>query len=257
LQGVGPELARKLAALGIETPRDLAATYPRDYRDWRAPAPIAEIKLRAMERAGAAGEPESSEEIALGRVERVNEFRGRVPVVSADLRDASGVLKATWFGRRGFAGKLAPGDRVFVHGRAQLKRSRGAVGVELNVLHHRILGEAEVYRGAIVPVYRAGKELSSRAIATLIEKNASALEALLPDALPDEIRDSKRGANCTVPQRPSRPRRRANAWSSKSSSASRWRPRSNARGATPTAAPSPCWRRRGCSTNFRRNCPSR
>jgi ATP-dependent DNA helicase RecG len=188
LQGVGPELARKLAALGIETPRDLAATYPRDYRDWRAPAPIAEIKLRAMERAGAAGEPESSEEIALGRVERVNEFRGRVPVVSADLRDSSGVLKATWFGRRGFAGKLSPGDRVFVHGRAQLKRSRGALGVELNVLHHRILGEDEVYRGAIVPVYRAGKELSSRAIATLIEKNASALEALLPDALPDEIR---------------------------------------------------------------------
>ena len=188
LQGVGPELARKLAAVGIETPRDLATTYPRDYRDWRAPAPIAEIRLRALDRSGSAGEPESSEEIALGRVERVNEFRGRVPVVSAELRDATGALKATWFGRRGFAGKLSPGDRVFVHGRAQVKYSRGAPSVELNVLHHRILAEDEEYRGEMVPVYRAGKELSSRAIATLIARNAARLESLLPDALPDEVR---------------------------------------------------------------------
>jgi ATP-dependent DNA helicase RecG len=185
---VGPELARKFAAVGIETPRDLAAVYPRDYRDWREPAPIADITLRALERAGTAGEPESSEEIALGRVERVNEFRGRVPVVSAEIRDASGSLKATWFGRRGFAGKLTVGDRVFIHGRAQVKRSRGVVGVELNVLHHRIVRDGEVYRGEVLPVYRAGKELSSRTIGSIIERNAAALQALLPDALPEEIR---------------------------------------------------------------------
>jgi ATP-dependent DNA helicase RecG len=190
LQGVGPELARKLATLGIETARDLAQTYPRDYRDWRVPAPIAEIRLRALERADAAGEPESGEEIAVGRVESVSEFRGRVPVVSALLRDESGALKATWFGRRGFAGKLSPGARLFVHGRAQVKRSRGALGVELNVLHHRILDEDEVYRGRIVPVYRAGKELSSKAIGTLIERNAAVLEGLLADALPQWVLDA-------------------------------------------------------------------
>ena len=174
--------------MGIATPRDLATTYPRGYRDWREPTPIADIKLRAQARSSEPGEPESSEEIALGRVERVNEFRGRVPVVSADLRDATGTIKATWFGRKGFAGKLAPGDRVFVHGRAQVKFSRGSAAVELNVLHHRMLREDEVYRGEMVPVYPAGKELSSRAIRSVIQRNADALESLLPDALPPEVR---------------------------------------------------------------------
>ena len=75
-----------------------------------------------------------------------------------------------------------------MHGRAQVKYSRGAPSVELNVLHHRILAEDEEYRGEMVPVYRAGKELSSRAIATLIARNAARLESLLPDALPDEVR---------------------------------------------------------------------
>ena len=217
LTGVGPELARKLSAVGIESPADLAATYPRDYRDWRAPAPISDIKLRALERAGSVDEPESGEEIALGRIERVSEFRGRVSVVSAELRDASGSLKATWFGRRGLAGKLLPGSRIFVHGRAQVKRSRGAVGVELNVLHHRLLDEDEVYRGAIVPVYRAGKELSSRAIGTLIERNAAKLERSCPTRSRPRFaratasgRRSRPGANCTSPPRPKRRRPRAN-----------------------------------------------
>ncbi len=191
LRGVGPELERKLESLGIRTPRDLATTYPRDYKDWRTPAPIAEIVRRAIERVNQPDEPESSEEIAVGRVVSVSELRRRISIVSAVLEDETGRLKATWFGRRGFAGKLSAGDRVFVHGRAQAKRSRGAVTVELNVLHHRILDEDEPYHGAIVPVYPAGKELSSRAIANLIERNASALELLVPDVLPATIRNAR------------------------------------------------------------------
>jgi ATP-dependent DNA helicase RecG len=188
LKGVGPELARRLSALGIHTPRDLAVTYPRGYKDWREPAPIASVVQRALERLQRREEPESVEEIVLGRVTGLHEFRGRIPVVGADLTDASGGrLKATWFGRRGFAGRLAVGDRVFVHGRAQAKRTRGALGVELNVLQHRVLGEDESYRGAIVPVYPAGKELSSRAIASLIERNEAVLAALVSDALPPDV----------------------------------------------------------------------
>jgi RecG-like helicase len=103
LRGVGPELARKLSALDIATPRDLAATYPRDYKDWRQPTPIVEIVRDALARFTKPGETESSEEIALGRVVRLNEFRARIPIVAAELEDDTGRLKATWFGRRGFA----------------------------------------------------------------------------------------------------------------------------------------------------------
>jgi ATP-dependent DNA helicase RecG len=186
LRGVGPELARKLAAMDIHTPRDLAETYPRDYKDWRRPTPIAEIVRTALAEASS---PDSAaaEQIALGRIVRVWEFRGRVPVVNAELDDGTGRLKATWFGRRGFAGKLNAGERVFVHGRAAFKRSRTGAAVELNVLNHRTFGEGEEFVGEIVPVYRASKELSSRAVATLIERNFEALAGCVRETLPPAV----------------------------------------------------------------------
>ena len=183
LRGVGPELARKLAALDVLTPRDLAESYPRDYKDWRRPMPIAEIVRGAL----AEGADSALEAIALGRILRVWEFRGRVPVVNAELDDGTGRIKATWFGRRGFAGKLIAGERVFVHGRAALKRSRTGVAVELNVLNHRTFSEGEEFAGELVPVYRASKELSSRAIATLIERNFDALARCVRETLPPAV----------------------------------------------------------------------
>ena len=185
MRGVGPELARKLAAHGIRTPLELAALYPRDYRDWRTPTPIGEIIRTTMARARDPVEPESSEEIAVGRIVRVSEFRSRVAIVSADIEDPSGRMKATWFGRRGL--KLTEGERIFVHGRAAVRRSRTGTAVELNVLHHKMLGEDEVYRGSVVPVYRASKDLSSRTIATAIERNLDALATFVVDDIPLEV----------------------------------------------------------------------
>jgi ATP-dependent DNA helicase RecG len=147
--------------------------------------PIAEIVRDALARERDPAAPETSEAIAIGRIVRTSEYRGRVPVVSADLEDETGRIKATWFGRRGL--KLEQGEKLFVHGRAQVKRSRGAVSVELNVLEHRALGEDEVFRGAIVPVYRATKDLSSRQIALTIARNSAVLETFVRDALPPEV----------------------------------------------------------------------
>ena len=146
LRGVGPELARKLAALDIRTPADLARTYPRAYRDWRAAPPIAEIVRRALAHAPSGADAQTLEEIAVANVVSVREVRHRIAVVSVELDDGSGTMRATWFGRRGFSGKLAPGDRVFVHGRVALRRGRGALGAEMNVLHHRILRPASPTR---------------------------------------------------------------------------------------------------------------
>jgi ATP-dependent DNA helicase RecG len=180
-------MARKLATLEIRTPADLAATHPRDYKDWREPTPIAALVRRALARTRDPSQPDSFEDIAVGTIAGVREVRARIPIVSAELEDASGSIKATWFGRRGLGGRLAVGDRVFVHGRVALKRTRGAATVEMNVLQHRILRDGEAYRGAIVPVYRASKEVTSRSIAAIIERNAEALEAFVHDVLPAEV----------------------------------------------------------------------
>jgi ATP-dependent DNA helicase RecG len=188
LRGVGPAFARKLAAMEIRTAEDLADVYPRDYKDWREPVPIGQIVREALARGGAREGPDSIETIAVGTVTSVREMRGRLPIVSAQLEDATGSLTATWFGRRGFAGRLNAGDRVFVHGRVALKRRRNAaVSVEMNVLHHRMLPDGEVYRGRIVPVYRASKEVPSREIAGLIAKNEERLQRLVRDVVPRAI----------------------------------------------------------------------
>jgi ATP-dependent DNA helicase RecG len=193
LRGVGPEFARKLASVDIRSPADLAATYPRDYKDWRQPAPIAEILRRALTRTLARGEPESLEEIAVASVRSVRELRTRISIVSAELDDGTGCIKATWFGRRGLTGRLAVGDRLFVYGRVSVKRSRSSgVSVEMNVLSHRTLQGGEEYRGAVVPVYRAGKEISSRMIASVIERNLDALESFVRDVLPSDL-ERRRG----------------------------------------------------------------
>jgi ATP-dependent DNA helicase RecG len=185
LRGVGPELARRLATLEIRTPADLATTYPRDYKDWRNPVPIGEIVRRTVTRVRGSEEPESLEEIAVGTIRSVREYRARIPIVAAEIEDSTGRMRATWFGRRGFMGRLSVGDRVFVHGRVTMKRTRAAgTSVEMNVLHHRVLDDDEEYRGAIVPVYPAGKEVPSRTIATIIDRNRDALESFVHDVLP-------------------------------------------------------------------------
>ncbi len=174
----------------IRTAADLADVYPRDYKDWREPVPIGQIVRETLARGVVRDGPDSVETIAVGTVVGVQEFRGPLPIVSAQLEDASGTMKATWFGRRGFAGKLSVGDRLFVHGRVALKRRRGAaIDVEMNVLQHRLLADGEAYHGRIVPVYRASKDVGSRAIATLIEKNEAELERLVHDVLPRTIED--------------------------------------------------------------------
>ncbi len=185
LSGVGAASARKLASLGIRTIEELAATYPRDYKDWRTPKPIVQIVADAVQRKPSPDDPDSAEEIAVGTITNVTEFRARVAIVSATIDDGSGRIKATWFGRRGL--KLAVGERIFVHGRAAVKRARMGTSVELNVLNHRILAEGEVFRGAIVPVYRASKDVSSRQIATIVEKNFDTLAATVRDILPTAV----------------------------------------------------------------------
>ncbi len=150
---------------------------PRAYKDWRTPQPIAALAARALQGDG-------DEAIAVGTIEHVSERAGRYPLVTVRLRDASGTIAAKWFGRRHLlGGKFSVGERLFVTGRVAV---RGLLA-ELNVTNHRVLREDEPYVGEIVPVYAASKDLTSRQIRALIQKNLAALIARRPDALPPEM----------------------------------------------------------------------
>jgi len=111
---------------------------------------------------------------------RVKERPGRFPLVTVDLADETGTIAAKFFGRRHLFGRFAPGDRLFVSGRV----TRAGLLPELNVSAHRELRGDEPYRGEIVPVYGATKDLPSRTIRTTIAKNLERLVAARVDALP-------------------------------------------------------------------------
>jgi len=163
-------MARKLVDLGITSPGELLGHLPRDYKDWRTPAPIGTLQ------------PDGSEVIAVGEITNVSERRARLPLVTAQITDKSGTLLAKWFGRRHLFGMFRPGQHLFVSGRL----NRGKLFPELNVVAHRVLGD-DGYRGEIVPVYPASAEISSRVLRSLIAKNLRALVAERPDVLPPAI----------------------------------------------------------------------
>jgi ATP-dependent DNA helicase RecG len=162
-------------------PGDLLAHLPRDYKDWRTPRPLAAIAADALR----SGEP--IEEIAVVTVADVRDVRARIAITNADLQDESGSMRAVWYGRRGLAGKIRPGMRLFVHGRAHAKRRRGAVSIELAVMHHRILSGGAEWEGEIVPVYPATKDVQSRTIRTIIQRNLPQLLAAVEERLPTEV----------------------------------------------------------------------
>lgn len=178
LDGVGPKSASLFRGLGIETASDLLHCFPYRYDDWREPTPAASLQVVAQESAG--------EVNALGRVLAVKERRARdYEIVEVRARDDSGVFIAKWIGRHRFViGRFREGMRLFVRGRLE----RSLLEPIVNVSHYRMLAEDEVYRGEMIPIYRASKDLPSRKIASVVKRNLPLLLRLAEsDALPPDL----------------------------------------------------------------------
>jgi ATP-dependent DNA helicase RecG len=185
LAGVGPKTAPLMRDLGIETPVALLEYLPFRYDDLRFPTP-------AM-RLGEAG----GEENAVGRVVAIKERRVRgLEIVEVRLNDEAGHLfTAKWIGRNRYVyGRFHEGMRLFVRGRVE----RALSGPVVNVMHYELLDEDEPYRGELVPIYRASKELASRKIAMVVKKNLPRLlELAPPDPVPASLASARRYTSLT------------------------------------------------------------
>lgn len=169
LAGVGKESAAKFGALGVFCAEDLLNYFPHRYEDLRFATPANQLGDTA------------EEENAVGRIIWVKERRTRrLAIVEAELEDPSGTFIATWFGRSYLIGSLKKGMRLFVRGQVE----RRLAIAKLNVGSHKILAEDEEYRGEIRPVYPASKEMPTRKIRQVIQKNFETLLALASDPLP-------------------------------------------------------------------------
>ncbi len=166
LAGVGKGTAERFAELGIHTAEDLLNDFPHRYEDLRFATPSDMLGST------------QAEDNAVGRIVAVRERRARhLAIIEARLQDDRGTFTAKWFGRPYLAGAFKEGQRLFVRGRA----ARTLAGATINVGSHRVLGEDEEYRGEIVPVYPAGRAMTSRKIHQVVQRNLARLLALAAD----------------------------------------------------------------------------
>ncbi len=175
LPGIGPARAELLAQLGIAAVRDLLFHFPRAYQDRRTLTPIARLAPE--------GTFTVQGEVVRGRHVRLRRGMSMAVVV---VRDGTGEITATWFGR-GFLARLFPrGTRVVLTGRTEIYK-----GLTLRNPEYEILsGDAEdlLHTGRVVPIYRLTEKVTQRMLRRCIHDALEACAIPPDDPLPAPLR---------------------------------------------------------------------
>ncbi|MCX5769128.1 MAG: ATP-dependent DNA helicase RecG [Candidatus Hydrogenedentes bacterium] len=176
LSGIGPKRAVLLANLGITTVRDLLFHLPRDYQDRRRVTPIAEARE---------GETVTVEaEVVRARQVRL---RGRMSLAVVTLRDSSGEMQATWFGRGFLAKAFVPGARGLFTGPVGKYKGPALKNPDYEMLS----GDDEedrLHTGRVVPIYRLTEKVTQRMLRRWAWNALNACAPELDEPLPERLR---------------------------------------------------------------------
>lgn len=167
IKGVGPELAKKFAVLGVETVDDLLENFPRRYEDFSVVTPIKKL------RPGPVTIQAVIKQVA-GRYVR----RG-MHITEAIASDETDSVRLVWFNQPYRVGALKSGQPYFISGLYELSRQRFAImnpSVEL-------VSDFPVNTARIIPVYRETKGLTSNQIRRALREIMPLLNNA-PEALP-------------------------------------------------------------------------
>src|SRR5205823_8369501 len=141
----GPTIARRLARVGLMRVGDLLWQGPRRYE---APVPSKRIsELFGDEEAVIEGAVRSCS----------SRRRGRLQILTAQIADESGEIKATWFNQPWVESRLVPGTRIRLRGRS----NRYGFAVS----SYDLEGEEET--AAFAPVYPSTEDLSQKKLREL------------------------------------------------------------------------------------------
>ncbi|HET7529155.1 MAG TPA: ATP-dependent DNA helicase RecG [Candidatus Saccharimonadales bacterium] len=174
LKGVGEELARKLAALGIRTINDLIEDFPRRYEDYSNVSSVKELRPGAV--------------TIKAKISSVNGryVRRGMHITEAIASDDTASVRLVWFNQPYRAGAIKPGQDYFIAGDYGLRRNRFSIlnpSVEL-------VSDFPVNTARIIPVYRETKGFKSSQIRRLI-REALDLVKNLPEHLPQWLLKSQ------------------------------------------------------------------
>ena len=175
IKGIGPQRAKSLKKLGIETLRDLISWLPRRYEDRTEFHRIADLV------------PGESACVAamVASPPTVSHIRKGMDLVKLRAVDDSGTLDVTFFNQIWLKSNLHQGETYVFYGRAEgnlLRRQMASPVVEP-------LGKREV-TGRIVPIYPLTAGVSQLVLSRSIRQGLDACADILPDVLPDQVRQA-------------------------------------------------------------------
>jgi ATP-dependent DNA helicase RecG len=185
LKGVGPQRAKLLSRLGLETIEDALFFIPGRHEDRSHLTPFSELA-------------EGIAQSCAGTVVRVNPPpRGnpRVPL-SVTFRDGAGYLTAVWFKQPYLQEKFDKvrerGQRVFLHGR--IARFRNGP-LQMQHPDYEVVEDDEdetLHTGRLVPIYPLTEGLPQRWLRSLLWRVVDEHAAKVPESLPEAVRRRRR-----------------------------------------------------------------
>ncbi len=187
LKGVGPQRALLLAERGIRTIEDLLGYLPFRYEDRIHFAEIRDVRpggIYTLQAIVSSGAP-----VAYGRPAPNFRRRRADAIYYLLVRDASGSLACKFFHGGYLADRFKPGQRLVLHGRAELDKYHPGriemVNPEFEILTSGSADSTEV--GRIVPIYEAIGSIGSRTLRRIIYSALGDLSGALPDFLPPDL----------------------------------------------------------------------
>ncbi len=180
LKGVGPTLAEKFKAKGLETVEDLLFYPPFRYEDRSRFLPLQQFR-----------EGQSGAVQAIVASTRTRTWRKASQLLfEAELQDEQGNrLLARWYNAKYLASEIVPGMRLALFGKAEFDFQNGRIFLahpEFEVLPEEGDPDLALHMGRIVAVYEAVGKISTKQMRRLMMR---AIEAAgeLEDALPGEV----------------------------------------------------------------------
>jgi ATP-dependent DNA helicase RecG len=167
IKGVGEELAKKLAVLGVRTVGDLADNFPRRYNDFSRVSSIKSLKPGTV-----------TIEAEIRQVKGRYVRRG-MHITEAVAGDDSDSVRLIWFNQPYREHAIKHGQQYYISGTFELSRSRFAI---MNP-SMELVSDFPVSTARIVPVYRETKGINSNRIRKLV-REVIPLIRQLPETLP-------------------------------------------------------------------------
>ena len=173
IKGVGPNRAKLLANLEINTLEDLITYYPRQYEDRGKPKKINDL---------IDGEESLIEGVAVSRVSEIRTNKRNMTIYKLIVRDDTASCGITWYNQSYLKSIFKPGTIYKFYGKVSFKAGK----IEMLSPVFDIDGK-DKNTGKIIPIYPLTYRLSQNTIRQIIENGLQIVNNDLEETLPDYL----------------------------------------------------------------------